>query len=90
MMHKIVVTVLAEDSVQGQDYQLWLDQELMCHRTWTWPPAEIGIHEIMLVDLAPGHHAIKVTGPGFCITETKVNDVDIPGSVDHVSFNVVN
>lgn len=77
--HKLVFRV--ENKSKSQPvYRLWLDNELMCERTF-WPDGSmLYIDETCYVDLEPGNHRaifeIIGTGNGRCeVIKLSIDDV---------------
>lgn len=68
----ITLDVYCDNSDQNPVYRLYVDNDLLTERTWTWHSYEVFIRENIEIETPAGQHQIrveKVSGPGNFITK---------------------
>lgn len=80
----LTVDVYCSSSEGEPSYRIYVDDELLTERSWTWPAYEIYITEHIEVDLEPGAHRLHVRecncGPVFYTEKMTVNgEINVRG-----------
>lgn len=76
---------------QGPRYRLYVDQDLITERTFTWVSGKQYIHEHIVVNVQPGQHSIRIENvdPDLGIITTKNLTLDgIPTAGENV-FEII-
>lgn len=58
--HTITVDVYAQWGDQPPRYRIFVDQDLLTERDFTWPGHQMYIQENIVVDLEPGEHELLI------------------------------
>ena len=56
----VSVDVYCTRSEGAPSYRVYVDEELLTERSWTWPAYEIFIREQIEVDVEPGAHRVTI------------------------------
>jgi hypothetical protein len=56
----ITVDVYCNRSEGEPNYRVYVDNEMLTERSWTWPGYEVFVKEVIDVDVGPGAHRIEV------------------------------
>jgi hypothetical protein len=56
----VSVDVYCTRSENTPSYRVYVDEEMLTERSWTWPAYEIFIKEQIEVDLEPGAHRVSI------------------------------
>lgn len=76
---------------KGPRYRVYVDQDLLTERTFTWPSGKQYVEEHLVVHLQPGQHKIRIENvdPDLGIITTKNLKLDgIPTSGENV-FEII-
>lgn len=78
--YQITLDIYCEAGYQQEPvYRIYVDQDLLTERTWSWPRHEQYIQEVMTVNLESGTHQVRVEPllgfAGFVAKNLTVNGV---------------
>ena len=76
---RIEVDVLCDWQVEPQAYRLYINDDLYTERTYIWHNPNQWVREIIVAELAPGHHTIKIQSvdskfPVFRLANFSINN----------------
>jgi len=60
----LTIDVYCDSLVGHNAYRLYVDDELLTERTWSWPSYEIFIRENIEVRVGPGRHLVRLVNLG--------------------------
>lgn len=58
--HVLTVDVYASWGTTAPKYRVYVDDNLLTERDFTWPGHEVFVRENIIVNLAPGRHNLKI------------------------------
>jgi hypothetical protein len=64
MITPISIDVYCNDSDGSPAYRVYVDDDLLTERTWSWPSFEIFVKEQLVVDIDPGFHKVRIENIG--------------------------
>lgn len=83
--HKLTVDVYAHCGEGNPRYRVFVDNDLLTERDFTWPGHEIFIRENIIVNLNPGSHILKVEQINTVGT-IQVKNVTVDGIASATNF----
>lgn len=80
----LTIDVYCDRGEGDPSYRVYVDDELLTERSWTWPGYEVLVREHVAVDVEPGAHRLWITecncDPVFHAKNMTVNGVPFPHS----------
>jgi hypothetical protein len=81
----ITADVYASWSSGHPTYRVYVDNDLLTERDFTWPGPEIFIRENIIVNLTPGAHSVKIEHVNQHGTLT-VKNIQVDGAASAANF----
>lgn len=89
-MTYIDADVYCDTGASPSAYRVYVDDCLLTERDWIWPSYEIFIREHIVIDAAPGQHAIRIVRcqgtAEFSVRRLTVDGIE--HSTDSLSFTI--
>jgi hypothetical protein len=76
---ELTVDVYCVRSEGNPTYRIFMDNEMLAEKTWTWPAYEVFIRENIAVNIEPGAHRLEVKACN-CDDVFYVNNVTLNGN----------
>ena len=84
-LHTVSIDVHAHWGDKPPVYRVYVDNDLLTERDFTWPGPEIFIQEQIIVNLTPGAHSVKIEHANRHGTIT-VKNIQVNGQASAADF----
>lgn len=95
MLRHITVDVHGHWSIMPPSYRIYVDNDLLTERTFSWPGYQVFIRENIICDLAPGIHTVRIENcsphGSFKIDNLRIENSEAythPNYIDYTGQNI--